>query len=139
MTRFVMSLDEAENLVLFALEHGVGGDILVQKAPACTIETLARAVTELFSPNYEICVIGVHYGEKCYETLLTNEEYSNAIDLGNFFRVPCDKQDLNNENTHIHPDVRVLLASQIVIQIWWINTICRYNDYIKRHSSDNMP
>ena len=95
MTRFVMSLEEAVDLVLFAFEHGTSGDILVQKAPACTIEVLAKAVTELFAPGHEIKVIGIRHGEKLYETLLTNEECANAIDLGNFYRVPCDKRDLN--------------------------------------------
>ena len=95
MTRFVMSLEEAVDLVLFAFENGESGDILVQKAPACTIETLAKAVTGLFAPNHEIKVIGIRHGEKMYETLLTNEECANAIDLGNFYRVPCDKRGLN--------------------------------------------
>ena len=95
MTRFVMSLEEAVDLVLFAFENGCSGDILVQKAPACTIETLAKAVTELFAPGHEIRVIGIRHGEKMYETLLTNEECANAVDLGNFYRVPCDKRDLN--------------------------------------------
>ena len=95
MTRFIMSLDEAVDLVLFAFENGENGDILVQKAPACTIETLAKAVTGLFNPNHEIKVIGIRHGEKMYETLLTNEECSNAIDLGDFYRVPCDKRGLN--------------------------------------------
>ena len=95
MTRFVMSLEEAVDLVVFAFEHGTSGDILVQKAPACTIETLAKAVTELFAPGHEIKVIGIRHGEKMYETLLTNEECAHAIDMGNFYRVPCDKRDLN--------------------------------------------
>ena len=95
MTRFIMSLDEAVDLVLFAFENGVSGDILVQKAPACTIETLAKAVTGLFAPGHEIKVIGIRHGEKMYETLLTNEECAHAIDLGNFYRVPSDKRDLN--------------------------------------------
>ena len=95
MTRFIMSLDEAVDLVLFAFEHGVNGDILVQKAPACTIETLAKAVIELFNPKTEIKVIGIRHGEKLYETLLTNEECAEAIDMGDFYRVPCDKRDLN--------------------------------------------
>ena len=95
MTRFLMSLEEAVDLVLFAFEHGESGDILVQKAPACTIEVLAKAVTELFDPGHEIKVIGIRHGEKLYETLLTNEECAGAIDLGNFYRVPCDKRDLN--------------------------------------------
>ncbi len=96
MTRFIMSLEEAVDLVLFAFEHGESGDILVQKAPACTIQTQAEAVCDLFGGRKEdIRVIGIRHGEKMYETLLTNEECSNAIDLGNFYRVPCDKRGLN--------------------------------------------
>lgn len=95
MTRFIMSLEEAVDLVLFAFENGQSGDILVQKAPACTIEVLAKAVTELFGPDTEIKNIGIRHGEKMYETLLTNEECVNAEDMGNFYRVPCDKRDLN--------------------------------------------
>ncbi len=96
MTRFIMSLDEAVDLVLFAFEHGESGDILVQKAPACTIKTQAEAVCELFGGDKDnIKVIGIRHGEKMYETLLTNEECASAIDLGNFYRVPCDKRGLN--------------------------------------------
>ena len=96
MTRFIMSLDEAVDLVLFAFEHGEPGDILVQKAPACTIGTQAEAVCELFGGNKEdIKIIGIRHGEKMYETLLTNEECMNAVDMGNFYRVPCDKRGLN--------------------------------------------
>ncbi len=95
MTRFIMSLEEAVDLVLFAFENGSSGDILVQKAPACTIGVLAQAVNELFKSKNEIKIIGIRHGEKMYETLLTNEECGNAIDLGDFFRVPCDKRDLN--------------------------------------------
>ncbi len=96
MTRFIMSLDEAVDLVLFAFQNGESGDILVQKAPACTIKTQAEAVCELFGGNKEnIKVIGIRHGEKMYETLLTNEECANAIDMGNFYRVPCDKRGLN--------------------------------------------
>ena len=95
MTRFVMSLDEAVDLVLFAFENGVGGDIFVQKAPACTIETLAKAVTELFASDAEIKVIGIRHGEKMYETLLTNEECATAVDMGDFYRVPADNRGLN--------------------------------------------
>ena len=96
MTRFIMSLDEAVDLVLFAFEHGQSGDILVQKAPACTIKTQAEAVIELFGGDKKnIKVIGIRHGEKMYETLLTNEECANAIDLGNFYRVPCDNRGLN--------------------------------------------
>lgn len=96
MTRFIMSLDEAVDLVLFAFEHGQNGDILVQKAPACTIGTQAEAVCELFGGKKEdIKVIGIRHGEKMYETLLTNEECAKAVDLGNFYRVPADNRGLN--------------------------------------------
>jgi UDP-glucose 4-epimerase len=96
MTRFIMSLDEAVDLVLFAFENGTSGDILVQKAPACTILTQAEAVCELFGGNKEdIKIIGIRHGEKIYETLLTNEECAQTIDMGNFFRVPSDKRGLN--------------------------------------------
>ena len=111
MTRFVMSLEEAVDLVLFAFDKGESGDILVQKAPACTIEVLAKAVTELFDPGHEIRVIGIRHGEKMYESLLTNEECANALDLGNFFRVPCDRRDLNYDKYFKEGDVeRNLLA-----------------------------
>lgn len=96
MTRFIMSLDEAVDLVLFAFEHGESGDILVQKAPACTIQTQAEAVCELFDGDKNnIKTIGIRHGEKMYETLLTNEECAHAIDMGNFYRVPADKRGLN--------------------------------------------
>ena len=96
MTRFIMSLEEAVDLVLYAFEHGQNGDILVQKAPACTIQTQAEAVCELFGGKKEdIKVIGIRHGEKLYETLLTNEECAKAVDEGNFYRVPADNRDLN--------------------------------------------
>ena len=96
MTRFIMSLDEAVDLVLFAFEHGENGDILVQKAPACTIQTQAEAVCELFGGNKkDIKIIGIRHGEKMYETLLTNEECANAVDMGKFYRVPADNRGLN--------------------------------------------
>ena len=96
MTRFIMSLEEAVDLVLFAFEHGQNGDILVQKAPACTIGTQAEAVCELFGGRKEdIRVIGIRHGEKMYETLLTKEECAKAEDMGNFYRVPADNRDLN--------------------------------------------
>lgn len=95
MTRFVMTLEEAVDLVLFAFEHGESGDIFVQKAPACTIEVLAQSIKELFQVDNEIKVIGIRHGEKMYETLLTDEECANAIDMGEFYRVPADKRDLN--------------------------------------------
>ena len=96
MTRFIMSLEEAVDLVLFAFEHGENGDLLIQKAPACTIQTQAEAVCELFGGKKEdIRVIGIRHGEKMYETLLTNEECAKAIDMGNFYRVPADNRGLN--------------------------------------------
>ena len=96
MTRFIMSLDEAVDLVLFAFENGESGDILVQKAPACTIKTQAEAVCEIFGGDKnKIKVIGIRHGEKMYETLLTNEECAHAVDMGNYYRVPCDKRGLN--------------------------------------------
>ena len=95
MTRFVMTLEEAVDLVLFAFENGQSGDIFVQKAPACTIGVLTEAVRRLMKADNEVKVIGIRHGEKMYETLLTNEECANAIDLGNFYRVPADKRDLN--------------------------------------------
>lgn len=95
MTRFIMSLEEAVELVIFAFQHAENGDIMVQKAPACTIGVLAQAVKELFHADNPIKVIGIRHGEKMYETLLTNEECAHAIDMGNFYRVPADKRDLN--------------------------------------------
>ena len=98
MTRFIMSLEEAVDLVLFAFEHGQNGDILVQKAPACTIQTQAEAVCELFGgKKKDIKVIGIRHGEKMYETLLTNEECAKAEDMGDFYRVPADNRSLNYE------------------------------------------
>lgn len=105
MTRFIMSLEEAVDLVLFAFEHGESGDILVQKAPACTIETQAKAVCRLFGGDENaIKVIGIRHGEKMYETLLTNEECAGAVDLGSFYRVPCDKRGLNYDKYFINGD-----------------------------------
>ena len=112
MTRFIMSLEEAVDLVLFAFEHGESGDILVQKAPACTIEVLAKAVAGLFKPDTEIQVIGIRHGEKLYETLLTNEECANAVDLGAFYRVPCDKRDLNYDKYFKIGDTKRNLISE---------------------------
>ena len=107
MTRFIMSLEEAVDLVLFAFEHGQNGDILVQKAPACTIQTQAEAVCELFGgKKEEIKVIGIRHGEKMYETLLTKEECAKAEDLGNFYRVPADNRDLNYDKYFREGDVK---------------------------------
>lgn len=107
MTRFIMSLDEAVDLVLFAFENGKNGDILVQKAPACTIQTQAEAVCELFGGKKEdIKVIGIRHGEKMYETLLTKEEAAKAIDLGNFYAVPADNRDLNYDKYFKDGDIK---------------------------------
>jgi UDP-N-acetylglucosamine 4,6-dehydratase/5-epimerase len=97
MTRFIMSLEEAVDLVLFAFENAESGDILVQKAPSCYIGDLAQAVKELFDVDNPIQIIGTRHGEKMYEVLLTKEEAAKAVDLGNFFRVPSDNRDLNYE------------------------------------------
>ena len=106
MTRFIMSLDEAIDLVLFAFEHGESGDILVQKAPACTIQTQAEAVCELFGADKNaIKVIGIRHGEKMCETLLTNEECANAEDMGEFYRVPCDRRGLNYDQYFSKGDI----------------------------------
>jgi len=106
MTRFIMSLDEAVDLVLFAFEHGTSGDILVQKAPACTIEVQAQAVCELFGGKKEdIKIIGIRHGEKMYETLLTNEECAKADDMGDFYRVPADNRGLNYDKYFKDGDV----------------------------------
>ena len=105
MTRFVMSLEEAVELVVFAFQNAESGDIMVQKAPACTIEVLAQTVKELFHSEDDIKVIGIRHGEKMYETLLTNEECANAIDMGHFYRVPCDKRDLNYDKYFKDGDV----------------------------------
>jgi UDP-N-acetylglucosamine 4,6-dehydratase/5-epimerase len=106
MTRFIMTLDEAVDLVLFAIEHGVHGDILVQKAPACTLQTQVEAVCELFGVDKgAIRTIGIRHGEKMYETLLTNEECAAALDLGRFFRVPSDNRTLNYNKYFIQGDV----------------------------------
>lgn len=104
MTRFIMSLEEAVDLVLFAFENAQSGDILVQKAPACTIEVLAQAVKELFHADNPVKVIGIRHGEKMYETLLTKEECARATDLGNFYRVSCDKRDLNYDKYFVQGD-----------------------------------
>ena len=113
MTRFIMSLDEAVDLVLFAFEHGQNGDILVQKAPACTIQTQAEAVCELFGgKKEEIKVIGIRHGEKMYETLLTKEEAAKAEDLGDFYRVPADNRDLNYDKFFKDGDVKRVLVDE---------------------------
>jgi len=113
MTRFIMSLDEAVDLVLFAFENGSNGDILVQKAPACTIQTQAEAVCELFGGRKEdIKVIGIRHGEKMYETLLTKEEAAKAVDMGEFYRVPADNRDLNYDKFFKEGDTKRALIDE---------------------------
>jgi UDP-glucose 4-epimerase len=102
MTRFMMSLEEAVELVVFAFNNAEQGDIMVQKAPASTIETLVQALQKIFKTNVSVDIIGMRHGEKMYETLLTKEESANAIDMGNFYRVPSDKRDLNYDKYFEH-------------------------------------
>jgi len=104
MTRYLMSLDEAVELVVFAFQHAQSGDIMVQKSPASTIGDLAQAVKELFNAENEIRIIGTRHGEKLYETLLTKEEFGVAEDKGNYYRVPADKRDLNYDKYFVEGD-----------------------------------
>lgn len=138
MTRFIMSLDEAVDLVLFAFANGESGDILVQKAPACTIGTLAQAVCELFGGNKDdIKIIGIRHGEKMYETLLTNEECFNAVDMGDFYRVPCDKRDLNYDKYFKQGNVQRCMLSEFnssntkLLNVDEVKTAMLKLDYIK--------
>ncbi|MEI0448148.1 polysaccharide biosynthesis protein [Brachyspira intermedia] len=110
MTRFLMSLDESVNLVLFAFNNAVNGDIFVQKAPACTIMDLALAIKEIFNPNVEIKIIGTRHGEKTYETLINKEDMIKAVDMGNFYKIPADNRDLNYDKYFI--DGNTELASK---------------------------
>lgn len=95
MTRFMMTLDDAVDLVIYAFLHGKNGDLFVQKAPAATLNVLANALKKIYSSNAEIRVIGTRHGEKLYETLVTREEMSKAEDMGDYYRIPCDTRDLN--------------------------------------------
>lgn len=95
MTRYMMTLDDAVDLVLYAFEHGKNGDLFVQKAPAATLEVLSQSLKELYNANTEVKVIGTRHGEKLYETLVTREEMVKSIDMGNYYRIPCDDRDLN--------------------------------------------
>jgi UDP-glucose 4-epimerase len=98
MTRFMMTLEDAVDLVLYAFENAKQGDIFVQKAPAATVETLAKALFELYASEYKISLIGTRHGEKKYETLVNFEDMLKAEDLGNYYRIPADNRDLNYEN-----------------------------------------
>lgn len=112
MTRYLMSLEEAVELVIFAFENAKAGDIMVQKAPACTVGVLAQTVRELFHSKSEVKIIGTRHGEKLYETLLTREEYIHAVDMGDFFRVPADSRDLNYDRYFIDGSVRLTTTSE---------------------------
>lgn len=107
MTRYLMSLEESVDLVLYAFKTGQQGDIFVQKAPACTILELATALKEIFNSNCNFKIIGPRHGEKSYETLLTKEEYVKAIDCGNYFRIPCDNRDLNYEKYFTEGNINI--------------------------------
>ncbi|MEN6619393.1 MAG: polysaccharide biosynthesis protein [Rikenellaceae bacterium] len=107
MTRFMMTLDDAVDLVMYAFEHGKNGDLFIQKAPAATLDILATALKELYHSNTEIKVIGTRHGEKLYETLVTREEMAKAVDLGNYYRIPCDTRDLNYDKFFVEGDEEV--------------------------------
>ncbi|MEI0557280.1 polysaccharide biosynthesis protein [Brachyspira intermedia] len=112
MTRFLMSLDESVDLVLFAFNNAVNGDIFVQKAPACTIMDLALAIKEIFNPNVEIKIIGTRHGEKTYETLINKEDMIKAIDMGNFYKIPADNRDLNYDKYFIDGNTEIALKEE---------------------------
>lgn len=107
MTRFMMTLDDAVDLVIYAFEHGINGDLFVQKAPAATLTTLAEALKELYNSNVEVKVIGTRHGEKLYETLVSREEMAKAEDMGNYFRIPCDTRDLNYDKYFVKGEQKV--------------------------------
>ena len=107
MSRFMMTLDDAVDLVMYAFEHGHNGDLFVQKAPSATLDVLANSLKELYQTDTEIKVIGTRHGEKLYETLVTREEMAKAIDMGNYFRIPCDSRDLNYDKFFVEGDEKV--------------------------------
>ena len=107
MTRFMMTLDDAVDLVIYAWQHGDNGDLFVQKAPAATLTTLAQALKELYNSDTEVKVIGTRHGEKLYETLVTREEMAKAEDMGDYFRIPCDTRDLNYDKYFIEGSEKI--------------------------------
>jgi UDP-glucose 4-epimerase len=107
MTRFMMTLDDAVDLVLYAFEHGKNGDLFVQKAPAATLDTLAKAIIELYQSKSKIRIIGTRHGEKLYETLVTREEIAKAEDRGNYFRIPADNRDLNYDKYFVDGEEKI--------------------------------
>jgi UDP-N-acetylglucosamine 4,6-dehydratase len=112
MTRFLMNLDEAVDLVLFAFEHAQQGDLFIQKSPASTVEILAKGLQQLFNPKAEIKIIGTRHGEKSHETLMTREEKSKSMDLGNYFRIPADTRDLNYDKYFIEGNEEVVATEE---------------------------
>lgn len=142
MTRFLMSLEEAVELVIFAFMHGENGDIMVQKAPASTIGDLAQAMKELFHANNDIKIIGTRHGEKRYETLLTKEEYVVAEDMGRFFRIPADKRDLNYDKYFVEGDFKLSIEEEYNsdntyrLNIQQIKDKLLSLDYIRRELGD---
>jgi UDP-glucose 4-epimerase len=107
MTRFMMTLDDAVDLVLYAFQYGNNGDLFVQKAPAATIETLAKALLDLYKSKNQVKIIGTRHGEKLYETLVTREEMAKAEDTGDYFRIPCDARDLNYDKYFVEGEREV--------------------------------
>lgn len=107
MTRFMMTLDDAVDLVLYAFKHGQNGDLFIQKAPAATLDTLASALKDIYNTNTEIKIIGTRHGEKLYETLVTREEMAKATDMGNYYRIPCDSRDLNYNKFFVEGDEEI--------------------------------
>jgi len=107
MTRFMMTLEDAVDLVLYAFEHGQNGDLFVQKAPAATLTVLAQALKELYHADNEVKVIGTRHGEKLYETLVTREEMAKSINMGNYYRIPCDHRDLNYDKFFIEGQEKI--------------------------------
>jgi UDP-glucose 4-epimerase len=110
MTRFMMTLDDAVDLVLYAFEHGTSGDLFVQKAPAATIETLAKALIELYDSKSKIRIIGTRHGEKLYETLVTREEMAKSQDMGDYFRILADNRDLNYDKYFVEGEQEIAKA-----------------------------
>ncbi|MCR9010683.1 polysaccharide biosynthesis protein [Gabonibacter chumensis] len=110
MTRFMMTLDDAVDLVLYAFQHGQNGDLFVQKAPAATLEILAEALKELYQADTPVRIIGTRHGEKLYETLVTREEMAKAEDMGNYYRIPCDTRDLNYDKFFVEGNEQIARA-----------------------------
>lgn len=142
MTRYMMSLDEAVDLVEFAFQNAQPGDIMVQKAPAATIGDLAQAIKELFEVNNPIKIIGIRHGEKMYETLLTREEHSASADMGNFYRVPADKRDLNYDKYFVKGRIDIIDSSGYTsentrrLSINELKQMLLNIDYIKKQLKD---